>query len=308
MLLKEVINFLTPTIKNNVTDHVLVDATVGFGGHSSAFISFLPDIRHNITFHVLDADLYMLEIAKKRLEEYSSTHTIYYHHKFFDDFFNAQTQSSIDIILMDLGLSMYHFLKSGRGFSKNEDAPLDMRLSHLSTLTAADIVNSYTPDDIIRVLYEYGEERQAVKWVNRIVSARRIHSIESVAQLCEALQLGKKSSDRPILTRIFQALRIEVNDELNRLQRALPLAWNSLRKNGRMAVISFHSLEDRIVKFFFKHMAGTFKNPEIMPIYDTGLYGSGIILTKKPVVPSASEIEENSASRSAKLRVAEKII
>ena len=303
---KEVINAFLPII-NDVRG--IIDGTVGFGGHSSAFLS-LHGIHPDTMLHAIDADRAMLQVAKERLDHYA--HTVQYHNMFFDEYFKNNAQPHVDFILMDLGVSMYHFKESKRGFSRNGDEPLDMRLSHTTEQDASFVINNYSKDDLVSMLYEYGEERQAVKWVQRIVEARKVAPIKTVSQLCEVLQLGKKSIDRPILNRIFQAIRIEVNQELTRITRALPYAWECLRKKGRLAIISFHSLEDRIVKHFFKYLAGKNTEDEVnkyinMPIYNKKVYNTGALLTKKPIIPSEEELGENIASRSAKLRIIEKV-
>lgn len=299
---------------------MMIDATVGFGGHTNSLLDSWNLMRGKIQdehaifdsrklcVHAVDADRHMLEIAQKRLLVYGDL--IQFYNDFFDNYFLQIPNSSVDCILMDLGVSMYHFKESGRGFSRSENAPLDMRLSIDTPTKAFDIINTYSSDEIIKIFYDYGEERQAVKWANRIINARLENPIETVQQFCEVLQLGKKSDDRSVLTRIFQALRIAVNDELNRLCRALPEAWRVLKPGGRIAIISFHSLEDRIVKNFFKYIAAKLKNREENPMYKVAQknnqYDTGTILTKKPVVATEKELSINIASRSAKLRVAEK--
>lgn len=312
---QEIKDFFYPMLSEyNTGGTVLIDATVGFGGHTTALLSLHEesvglgggDSFQDITVHVVDADCHMLDIAKERLRIYGNI--IKYHNNFFDHFFSSLVPTSIDGILMDLGVSMYHFKEANRGFSRNDLGLLDMRLSSDLEQSASYLVNMASPDELVKIFYDYGEERQAVKWVNRIVEARKQKRIETVEDFCSALQLGKKSIDRPILTRIFQALRIAVNDELGRLERSLPLAWQALKKDGILAIISFHSLEDRIVKNFFRHVEGRFKYAQNVPIYDEGLCNTAQLLTKKPMVPSQEELKENIASRSAKLRVAKKIV
>lgn len=314
----EITEYFLPLLQTYGEKKILVDATVGFGGHTDALLSLRGSLQkesqsilhkgdaYNMLAHVIDADEHMIATSKKRLSPYGDI--VSYHNQFFNQFFEGAEENSVDMILMDLGVSMYHFKESKRGFSRNEDAPLDMRLSLDDEKTAFDIINFETPDVLITILREYGEERQAYKWVGRIVEARKIRPIDTVPSFCAVLQLGKKASDRPILTRIFQALRIAVNDELGRLENALPYAWKSLKKNGIIAIISFHSLEDRIVKYFFRHIEGRLQSSGNIPIYDNDLCNTAAILTKKPLIPSAKEIEENIASRSAKLRVAKKIV
>lgn len=314
----EIIKYFLPLLESQSEQKILVDATVGFGGHTDALFSSRGSLRktsqsilyerepYNMLAHVIDADEYMLSTSKKRLEQYGDR--ISYHNQFFDQFFETVEENSVDMILMDLGVSSYHFKESKRGFSKHDDTSLDMRLSLDGDITAFDIINFEKAEVLTKILREYGEERQAYKWVNRIIEARKTHPIESARALCTVLQLGKKASDAPILARIFQAFRIAVNDELGRLQNALPYAWKSLKKDGVLAIISFHSLEDRIVKYFFRHLEGRLQQRDNIPIYNNDLCKTASILTKKPLVPNEQEIEENIASRSAKLRVAKKIV
>lgn len=322
-MLEEVKTFFTPTMTTNREGKIMVDATVGFGGHTSSLISLwhakcfsLHDThtsaQASVLVHAVDADGTMLDRARENLHQYEDM--VHFHEMFNDEFFVTLPDNSVDFILVDLGISMYHFKESGRGFSFSEDALLDMRLSRHTEASAYELVNFASEQRLKEILYTYGEERHATKWVNRIVNARRTHAIRTVHQLCDTLQLSKKYSDRKTLMRIFQALRIAVNDELSRLSRMLPDAWRTLKKKGRLVVISFHSLEDRIVKQFFKHVSSTLKNDADIPknniprIYNIQSAGSGRVLTKKPITPQKEEIEKNYASRSAKLRVAEKTV
>ena len=214
----EIIEYFLPLLQSQSEQKILVDATVGFGGHTDALFSSRGALRkasqsilyegepYNMLAHVIDADEHMLSTSKKRLEQYGDR--ISYHNQFFNQFFTQASESieenSVDMILMDLGVSMYHFKESKRGFSKHDDAHLDMRLSLDGDITAYDIINFEKAEVLIKILHEYGEERQARKWVGRIVEARKIHSIESASALCTVLQLGKKQVMLPYLRVFFK--------------------------------------------------------------------------------------------------------
>ncbi len=315
----EVTKYLFPCLSMHTTKNICVDATVGLGGHSLRLLSLYDNCSYQeqcassiadpcFTLIANDVDSEMLAMAQKNLIEY--THCVQFYNMWFDDLFShlQQKNSTVQAILFDLGVSMYHFIHSQRGFSWQGDEFLDMRLNNKETTKAFDIVNTYTEHELSTVFRMYGEERQAVKWARRIQSYRKEQHIQSVSDICHALQLGKKMQDRSILSRLFQALRIEVNNELLRIQRALPVAWSLLAKGGRMAVISFHSLEDRIVKHFSRIVQGKLKISEFFPNINNIYSNSGVALHKKPLVPSTDEVNANKASRSAKLRVLEKIV
>jgi 16S rRNA (cytosine1402-N4)-methyltransferase len=223
--------------------------------------------------------------------------------------------TEVDGILFDLGLGSHQLDDPKRGFAFQKDGPLDMRYdrkSKINTLTAADIVNDYLEKELTEVFQKFGEEYRFGKRVARaIVEIRKNHSIETTSQLFEIIKkclpakLRFKAGD--VARRIFQALRIEVNEELQNLEKALPQAFELLKKNGRLAVISFHSLEDRIVKNFFKGLAKKCVCPPEFPVCRCEKIAVLKILTNKPVVASESETKINPRARSAKLRAAEKI-
>lgn len=291
VLVSEVLEFLAP----DDSDRLVIDATVGEGGHSACFLQRFPGIR----VIGIDADQTMLERARQRLEEFEERVELV--HQWFDTYFQtAPAAVRPNRILMDLGVSMYHFTKAARGFSFREDESLDMRLDADHPLgdrseTAADLVNTLREPDLADLIYQFGEERLSRRIAAAICRERASRPFQTAAQLADIIRGAVPSSYRHSrihpATRTFQALRIAVNSELDRVQRAIPAALEMLAPAGRLGVISFHSLEDRIVKHRFRDAA------------DTGRYR---LLTKKPLTASDEERVSNSASRSAKFRVIER--
>ena len=273
-------------------DSLLIDCTTGEGGHTSLFLSRYPDLK----VIGLDRDRVIQGKAIERLRPFGSRFTPVL--SSFDDYLRSAKPDSADAILFDLGISMFHYVESERGFSFRRDEKLDMRLNPEEGISAADIVNGYSEEALADVIYKYGEERYSRRIARAIVERRQEKVIESSSELgeiiCHAVPREYRYGRIHPATRTFQALRIEVNGELSRIEPALKDAIRILKKGGRIGVITFHSLEDRIVKWFFKEEAAK-EDPRIR------------ILTKKPIVPSAEEEEENAPSRSAKLRVIERI-
>ena len=218
--------------------------------------------------------------------------------------------SEIDGLLLDLGVSSHQFDEAERGFSYRSDAPLDMRMDRRQEKSAYDVVNTYSEQELKRILYEYGEERFAPRIAARIVKERAIHPIETTNQLSElikaAMPAAAKDGGHPA-KRSFQAIRIEVNRELDVIVPAIKQAVSRMRKGGRIAIITFHSLEDRIVKQAFAELAAGCTCPKSLPICVCGNKPKVRIITKKPILPSDNELLENPRSHSAKLRVAEKL-
>jgi len=271
---------------------VYVDATIGLGGHSYELLRRNP----NIYLIGIDKDPYALEVAEKRLKEFEGRFSLYQaDYRDIDEVLKAEGIDRVDGILMDLGVSMLQLKTPERGFSFNEKAPLDMRMNPEQRLTAYDVVNRYSERDLARIIKEYGEERFAHRIARAIVSARRKKPIETTDELAKivegAIPKGFYKKIHPA-TKTFQAIRIEVNKELDHLKEALLKIPNLLNPKGRVAVISFHSLEDRIVKHTFRH----FEKEGLLKV-----------LTKKPITPSEEEVKKNPPSRSAKLRVAERV-
>lgn len=241
----------------------------------------------------MDADATMMARASDRLAEYGER--VEFVNAWFDDFF-AETAVRPDRVLMDLGVSMFHFSMAGRGFSFRSDEPLDMRLSDGLEESAADLVNGRGENELADIIFRYGEERLSRRIASRIVGRRAEDPITTTKELADLIWRSVPPSYRHgrihPATRTFQALRIAVNGELVRIERAIPLVLDKLQPGGRLAIISFHSLEDRIVKHRFR---------------ETAAEGPYTVLTRKPVVPSEAEAASNPAARSAKLRVIERV-
>jgi len=276
----EVVEYLNPA-----PGKVFVDATLGGGGHAEKLKSKNSKIR----IYGFDQDAEAIAAAKARLAEYQN---IAYIH---DNFANIKehVKEKVNGILFDLGVSSFQIDEASRGFSLQKDGPLDMRMDRGQKLTAADIVNNYTADELTRIFTEYGEERFAKRISNAICEMRNAKMIETTFQLKEIIEKAIPTwKKRESVTRIFQALRIAVNHELDSLQRAIGDAIELLKPGGRLVVISYHSLEDRIVKQRFRDGA---KNGRLK------------LLTKKPRLAAEAELAENPRARGAKLRAAEKI-
>ena len=273
-------------------DSLLIDCTTGEGGHTSLFLGAYP----RLTAIGIDRDKAIQKKAIERLSAFGERFRPV--NVWFDEYLASAPSDSADAILFDLGISMFHYVESERGFSFRREEPLDMRLNAGGSLTAADIVNGYSEESLADVIYRYGEERYSRRIARAIVQERGSSAIEDSVRLAQVISRAVPKEYRygriHPATRTFQALRIEVNRELDRIEPALREAIRVLRKGGRIAVITFHSLEDRKVKWFFKDEAAA-PEPRIR------------ILTKKPIVPTAEESEENPPSRSAKLRVVERI-
>lgn len=273
-------------------DSLMIDCTTGEGGHTSLFLSKYP----SLTVIGIDRDKEIQKKAAERLSGFGGRFRPV--NAWFDEYLETVPSESADAILFDLGISMFHYVESDRGFSFRSDEPLDMRLNTGSGMSAADIVNGYSEESLADIIYRYGEERYSRRIARAIAEERAKAPIESSERLGEVIRGAVPKEYRygriHPATRTFQALRIEVNKELDRITPALENAIRILKKGGRVAVITFHSLEDRKVKWFFKDEAAS-ENPRIR------------ILTKKPIIPSEEESNENPPSRSAKLRVVERI-
>jgi 16S rRNA (cytosine1402-N4)-methyltransferase len=275
------------------------DGTLGAGGHAAAILEAHSEIERYLA---CDRDPKAHEIAKERLKPWGEkVEFIRGSYSELERFLDERKIEYIDGFLIDIGVSSMQLDEMGRGFSFRGEGPLDMRMDPNGELTAEEIVNQYPEKELERIFREYGEERQARRAAQAIVQARRRRPIQTTAELIEVVKPVLKWGANHPATLIFQALRIAVNDELGELERGLDGAIRRLAPGGRIAVISFHSLEDRIVKHRFKEQ-------EYRLHKRTGdASGCLRILTKKPVVPSEQECRENSRSRSAKLRVVEKV-
>ncbi|MDR2560015.1 MAG: 16S rRNA (cytosine(1402)-N(4))-methyltransferase RsmH [Oscillospiraceae bacterium] len=286
---------------------VYIDCTVGGGGHSHEIAKLLNF--QNGCLLCLDKDRQALEAARERLREYPAV--------FINDCFsNIKEQAQkhrikgADGILMDLGVSSHQLDSAERGFSFHENAALDMRMNKEQELSAFDVVNNYSAEDLIRILFLYGEEKFARGIAGGIVKMRETALIKTTGELAEIIKNNvplKVRREKNPCRKTFQAIRIEVNNELEALKSALPDAFELLNPGGRLAIITFHSLEDRIVKKFYKELAAGCTCSPDFPICTCNNEPKAKIITRKPITAAEAELSQNSRSRSAKLRVIEKI-
>ncbi|WP_422386795.1 16S rRNA (cytosine(1402)-N(4))-methyltransferase RsmH [Brachyspira aalborgi] len=285
VMIKEVLSFIPEN------SNIVVDATLGEGGHTKAMLDL------NLEVHSFERDKNILEIAKKRLSNYKK---LYYYNNTYDKMIDSLPKNiigNVDFILYDLGVSMFHFKKAERGFSFNENNKLDMRLG-INKINAYEVINKYEKKDLERIFKEYGEIKNYSKLAEIIIKERNKKNIETAKELENIIfhnsDKSKKYGKINPATLIFQAIRIEVNDELNILKKSIENITNILKKYGVVVIISYHSLEDRIIKRFFKDNEKT-KNKD-------GIFK---LLNSKVLKPTNEEIKLNIASRSAKLRAAQ---
>jgi len=285
----------------------MIDATVGDGGHAECFLS--RDA--NLSVIGVDADPEMIERASARLQLYGERlQLVNSRYSVFFGSYQEPDRPPADLILFDLGVSMYHFLASGRGFSFSRDEPLDMRIDKGRGRTAAELIDRSDVRDLERILVEYGQEPRARRIARAIVESRSRHAITRSRELAEIVAAAVPASRRGRIhpaTLTFQALRMAVNGELEEISEGLRGALQVMRIGGRMGVISFHSLEDRLVKRFFRDRSGVCTCPPEAPLCTCGRRAEVVILTRRPVTPGPAELQANPSSRSAKLRVAEKV-
>ncbi len=307
VLLGECLSYLSPVGESFEKNAFMIDSTLGEGGHSNAFLSKFP----NLHILGLDRDKTIQSRARERLAVYGDRMDFY--NGWFNEFYAnyPENKERPNIILFDLGISVYHYEKSGRGFSFRYDEPLDMRLNFEEGESAADIVNTYREEELANMIYLYSDEKMSRRIAHAIVTARAGGKIESSKQLAEiiwnAVPGNYRHGNIHPATRTFQALRIAVNSELKRLPQALHDAFNVLVPGGKMGVITFHSLEDRIVKNYFRNLGKKCICPPQQAQCTCGGEPCAEIITRKPVEPTGEEIKENSPSRSAKLRVVRKL-
>lgn len=303
VLLEECIDGLN--IKDN---GVYVDGTLGGAGHSSVIL----ESAKNIKLIGIDRDQEALESSKKRLKDYDSQVT-FIHDNFnnIKNILNELNISEVDGILVDLGVSSYQLDNAERGFSFRFDSKLDMRMNRDDTLTAYDVVNDYSEANLKKVLKEYGEENFAGSIARKIVNSRAKKPIETTFELRDIILSSvpkyKGHDGKTNVTRCFQAIRIEVNGELEKLSIFVKDAVSKLKKGGRIAIISFHSLEDRIVKNTFKELSTSCVCPPDFPICVCNHKASLKIISNHPITATEEELKINSRSASAKLRIAEKL-
>ena len=290
-------------------DGIYVDGTLGGGGHSGAICR---NLNERGTLIGIDRDRDALDVSSERLKEYKcKKYFVQSNYSDIKQVLNELKIEKVDGALLDLGVSSFQLDNPQRGFSYMNDAPLDMRMSQDDDFTAYDIVNDYDRNELIRVIGKYGEERWASRIADFIVKFRSDKPIESTYELVDVIKQAIPASARRTgphpAKRTFQAIRIEVNDELSQLERAVEEFCDILAPGGRLCIITFHSLEDRIVKEIFSRRANPCTCPREFPICVCGKKADIKKITGKPFVPDAEETEENPRARSAKLRIAEKI-
>lgn len=290
-------------------DGIYVDCTLGGAGHSEYLAEQLSDQGHLYCF---DQDATAIEHAKEKLKNHLHKITfIHANFKYLKEELEKHGVEKVDGILYDLGVSSPQLDTPERGFSYHHDAPLDMRMDQSAELSAYHVVNDWRFEDLVRIFYRYGEEKFSKQIARKIEAAREIQPIETTAQLVECIKDGipapaRRKGGHPA-KRVFQAIRIAVNDELGAAETSLQDALDLLAVNGRISVITFHSLEDRLTKALFKEASSLPELPPNLPVIPDGLEPKLKLITRKPILPSEEELAQNNRSRSAKLRIAEKI-
>ena len=301
-----------PVLFNEVMDNIItdkdavyVDCTLGGGGHTEGI---LENSSKNSKVVAIDQDVQAIEFAKKRLEKYANKLQI-----FQDNFRNIDTAvylagfEKVDRILMDIGVSSNQLDNAKRGFSYRFEARLDMRMDSNLKISAYEVINNFSEKELADIIYKYGEEPKSRKIAKKIVEYRKIKAIETTTELADIVikSIGKSMKRHPA-KRTFQAIRIFVNKELEILSETLDKAVKLLGKNGKLLVITFHSLEDRIVKEKFREYENPCTCPPDIPICVCGKQSLGKVITKKPIVAKELELAENNRAHSAKLRIFER--
>ncbi|MDQ1146808.1 16S rRNA (cytosine1402-N4)-methyltransferase [Bacillus sp. SORGH_AS 510] len=304
VLLKEAVDGL-----NIKSDGVYVDCTLGGAGHSSLILSRLGD---NGKLFAFDQDETAIAHAKEKLSEYGSRlEIIKSNFLYLKDELEKQGIYKVDGVLYDLGVSSPQLDTPERGFSYHHDAPLDMRMDNEADISAYDVINHWAYEDLVRIFFRYGEEKFSKQIARKIEAARQIKPIETTFELVDLIKEGipapaRRKGGHPA-KRIFQAVRIAVNDELAVFENSLNQAIDLLNPEGRISVITFHSLEDRICKAAFKKASETPNLPPGLPIIPDEYKPILKLVSRKPILPSEEELEQNNRARSAKLRIAEKL-
>jgi 16S rRNA (cytosine1402-N4)-methyltransferase len=306
VMLDRCVELLSPTVLLNEKP-VIVDCTLGLGGHTEALLEKFP----TLTVIGIDRDQIALERASTRLarfgDRFKSAHAIFDQ---IDNVVAAHGFKEVNGVLFDLGVSSIQLDEVDRGFSYSQDAPLDMRIDRSRGITAAEIVNTYAPGALVKILRTFGEEKFATRIVENIVKARAKAPLNSTQELAELVKASIPAATRRTggnpAKRTFQALRIEANDELGAITRALPIALDLLTIGGRVVVLSFQSLEDRIVKELFVERS-TSKSPRNLPVDLPEFAAKFALVSKSGETPSAQELEINPRSASVRLRAIEKV-
>lgn len=289
---------------------LFVDCTLGGGGHSRGFLECMGSTGRLIG---IDQDINAIQAAKENLAEFGDRVTyVHSNYNHLDEILNTYAPDGVDGILFDIGVSSHQLDEKERGFSYMQDAPLDMRMNQDQAFCAWDVVNTYSEEELHRILKEYGEERWAKRIAKFIVEFRKEKPVDTTGELVDiikkAIPKGAREEGSHPAKRTFQAIRIEVNNELGVLTDTISVAAKHLKKGGRLGIISFHSLEDRIVKEQFRYLASDCICPPELPFCQCDKVSEVKILTRKPVVATKEELEQNSRSKSAKFRAVEKIV
>ena len=288
-------------------DGIYADGTLGGAGHSYQIASKLNGLGRLIGF---DQDEDAITASTERLKEFKNVTIVRSNYRNMKEELNNRGINKVDGILLDLGVSSYQLDTVSRGFSYKEEAPLDMRMDNRNEVTARDIVNNYSQGDLFRIIRDYGEDKFAANIAKHIVMNREIKPIETTTELAEIVKAAipmkfRKQGGHPA-KQTFQAIRIELNSELSVLKESLMDMIDLLNPNGRICIITFHSLEDRIVKNIFKEAEDPCTCPKNFPTCVCGKKSKGKVITRKPILPSEEEQERNKRAKSAKLRVFEK--
>jgi len=304
VLLKETVDGL-----NIRPDGIYVDCTLGGAGHSEYLVSQLSDEGRLICF---DQDLSAIDNAKVRLAPYIDRVTfVHSNFRYLKEQLENLGISKVDGVLYDLGVSSPQLDNAERGFSYHQDAPLDMRMDTTAELTAFHVVNEWEYNDLVRIFYRYGEEKFSKQIARKIEEARKKKPIQTTGELVELIKEGipaaaRRKGGHPA-KRVFQAIRIAVNDELGATEESLQQAIEVIRVGGRVSVITFHSLEDRLCKTIFKEASSLPELPPGLPVIPKELTPAIKLVTRKPILPTDEELATNNRARSAKLRIIERI-
>jgi S-adenosyl-methyltransferase mraW len=288
---------------------IYVDGTLGGGGHS---YEILRKLSPNGRLIGIDRDKDALNAASKKLNEFNNFTTVHDNHANILEILKNLGIQGVDGILLDLGVSSYQLDEASRGFSYMNDAPLDMRMNREDKISAYEVVNNYSEEKLSRIFFDYGEERYSKSIAKKICKVREENKISTTLELVEVIKSAMPSSalneKQHPAKRVFQAIRIEVNEELTKLKQAVEDSIKALNNGGRLAIITFHSLEDKIVKHTYEDMQGRCTCPKDFPVCVCNYISYGRIVNKKPIISNEEELKENPRARSAKLRIFERII
>lgn len=288
---------------------IYVDGTLGGGGHS---YEILRKLSPNGRLIGIDRDKDALNVASKKLNEFNNFTTVHDNHANILEILKNLGIQGVDGILLDLGVSSYQLDEASRGFSYMNDAPLDMRMNREDKISAYEVVNNYSEEKLSRIFFDYGEERYSKSIAKKICKVREENKISTTLELVEVIKKAMPGSalneKQHPAKRVFQAIRIEVNEELTKLKQAVEDSIKALNNSGRLAIITFHSLEDKIVKHTYEDMQGRCTCPKDFPVCVCNYISYGRIVNKKPIISNEEELKENPRARSAKLRIFERII